>query len=715
MADTYALCPCGSGDKIKHCCARPLQGELVKILDSLVGGQPAAAIQRIDQLLQKNPDDPCLLSVQMQVNYPRQASAEERQRIISERVTHMQRVAPNHVTSLTGALMLSAMERREPSELTAALESLLARINSLQFLPMFAREILMQTAIVPGQNGLVSVNRVMTIDYVSRAFGPEDAENDLLARLLSDSPTMLREDWLARFLADAENGGDMELTGEMVERAISGLWSEVIGELEKLQTLGQHRAEVYGLMAWLLTAQNKVEEAASWWDRYASHPEVSSFAAALAAYNSCMLTVEPIVFTEFRWEVADYAAVNQSLVANTKIVTSLDIPAAAAKAYSPPPRLRFIILDRAEVPLTEIESTPSRDFPRVVGNGFLFGKETDREARIAFSGAQHTNATATEIVKEAIGEWLTGEPETTNADRIHSLIGSVPSIWIPERTTPAKQQAYERDYTLWLQKEGILDVPSPILEGHAPNVAVKKDVDATRREAYFWAVFFDLGMAYNDRITIDAMRETLGLTPIPAAKGTDLDVQLQWNAVPFADWTQAPAEDLVRSAIAAVSVGNVQSLNALTDEILRRATADADAFPNTDLHELIEGLLRQRFETIGAGTDAIEWIDNLLELKERLSIQEGQWLINRWVLMMATENETGAHETWTRLQPLLSDPQVAQRVQGILIQMGVLNPDGTPRNIPQPAAAAPAEGLWTPDSPGGGGEEGGGKLWLPGQ
>ena len=72
------------------------------------------------------------------------------------------------------------------------------------------------------------------------------------------------------------------------------------------------------------------------------------------------------------------------------------------------------------------------------------------------------------------------------------------------------------------------------------------------------------------------------------------------------------------------------------------------------------------------------------------------------------------------------NPEVMGRLQQILAQLGLINPDGSPRQAPGmgPAAQEPAGGgLWTPDGDGGGaapagpagGEaSGGGKLWVPG-
>ena len=71
----------------------------------------------------------------------------------------------------------------------------------------------------------------------------------------------------------------------------------------------------------------------------------------------------------------------------------------------------------------------------------------------------------------------------------------------------------------------------------------------------------------------------------------------------------------------------------------------------------------------------------------------------------------------------LNEPGVADGLYRMLVNYGVISPDGTPAGgqaAPQPAMPAepapPAGGLWTPDSPTppAGGERGKSKLWVPG-
>jgi hypothetical protein len=721
MADSYQYCPCGSGEKIKHCCDRSLQNELTKILDMLQNGQQAAAVQRVQQLVGKNPNDPCLLSLQLQLDFPAHLPTEQRDEFLRDRVGRLEKAAPQHLTTLTGRLML-ALVAGDGEDMAGAMEALYIRIREVGAITPFAREILQQAVLQSptATNVLTTWYRLLTWDYVVRTSNP-DFESELLSSVAQRLPTLLRDDWLARLLGDAEEYDDQESFTKLIERAIAGEWQGVAADVEKLLADGGDRLECVGLMAWLLTALGRSAEAASWWDRYASHAEVTYFASALAAYNATTVNAEPEIYVETIREISDYAAVNEALRAAPQISTSMNIPESAAQSFSPPPRLRITVLDRVAPSAEEFDTLTPETVPHAIASGFMFGKETDREARVMVVGPQTHHDQALKALSDAAGEWIAEEGEDNDAPQTADPLGAIPMFWFPEKVSPAKRQSLHNDCIAWVRGEGALDIPSPLLNGRTPRQAGQEDVPANRREAYFFTLNLGLDVPYTETETWAKLRETLALPAIRSIDAGDLDLQLDWNMIPFADWTATSIELLLQAGMTSVEHGVKQGLAATTDEFLRRA--DSGEAPSNDESQqaLLEALLRQRLDVIGAGQEAIDWLDKVLASAPALGLAEGQWLVNRWVLMLATENETGTRETWDRLQPHLSDPEVAGRVQSLLIQMGVMNQDGTMNAPPealagggQPVAAESNSGVWTPDSPAEPSEEKS-KLWLPGQ
>src|SRR5262245_31617767 len=60
--DPYAQCPCGSGKKLKFCCA-DLVADIEKIDKLASSDQPHAALRHVEKLLVKEPDRASLLDI----------------------------------------------------------------------------------------------------------------------------------------------------------------------------------------------------------------------------------------------------------------------------------------------------------------------------------------------------------------------------------------------------------------------------------------------------------------------------------------------------------------------------------------------------------------------------------------------------------------------------------------------------------------------------
>src|SRR5580704_18751692 len=59
--DVYAPCPCGSGKKVKFCCA-PILGDMAKVARLQAGDQPRQALQILEKLEKSHPNNPFVSS-----------------------------------------------------------------------------------------------------------------------------------------------------------------------------------------------------------------------------------------------------------------------------------------------------------------------------------------------------------------------------------------------------------------------------------------------------------------------------------------------------------------------------------------------------------------------------------------------------------------------------------------------------------------------------
>ena len=66
MVDVYDLCPCGSGKKLKFCCAGIID-EMTKINRLQANDQPRQALASIEKIEKSNPDNPWVGTVHAEI------------------------------------------------------------------------------------------------------------------------------------------------------------------------------------------------------------------------------------------------------------------------------------------------------------------------------------------------------------------------------------------------------------------------------------------------------------------------------------------------------------------------------------------------------------------------------------------------------------------------------------------------------------------------
>ena len=82
--DQYQLCPCGSNKKVKFCCARDVLPEINKVLTALQGDQRVAALDHVNNAIEKKGDKDCLLNIK--TNILLQLGEEDKARETSKQV-----------------------------------------------------------------------------------------------------------------------------------------------------------------------------------------------------------------------------------------------------------------------------------------------------------------------------------------------------------------------------------------------------------------------------------------------------------------------------------------------------------------------------------------------------------------------------------------------------------------------------------------------------
>ena len=305
-----------------------------------------------------------------------------------------------------------------------------------------------------------------------------------------------------------------------------------------------------------------------------------------------------------------------------------------AKDDEPPPRLIAVLLDRPQ--LTTAAGLSLETMPRLACQLWLFGRQTDRAARLeGIEVSADGLASIRAVVREIGGAAIAEEPSTTVVGHISATRRKLLRAWQPPRETSREQiESLAREH----QRAVLLDIwpetPLPCLGGKSPrarrwpNPSNASAMSAALCLLDYWQT--DRGVAAD----LDELRRRLGLPilePIEVADEKALD------SVPLNRLARLVLEKLSDKGLLAVfrraMMYNVR-------EALRRFAAEIIARPSLAEHpdrfrahrilsqtaenfdEALQHLEQGRKAAELAGQSCAEW--DLMEFPLRLARGEGR-------------------------------------------------------------------------------------------
>jgi hypothetical protein len=708
--DAYSLCPGGTGKKIKFCCGDFLP-ELQKIDRMIEGEQFLACLQHIDHLMALEPgrDRACLLATKSMLLRVTEQQEAARATAATFMVKH-----PNNQIALAEMAILAA-----ESNVRAALDLLQKAMRiangdlagrTYQAMGLVAGSLL-QVGFPLAARGLLQLQ----CDIAEK----DDRAAELLAALSQavDVPLLLRDDVPLEPGPKEAPWGDR--LNELLQIATMGDWQTAA---ERLTVLAAEIADSPAMWRNLATLRGWLADNPGCIDalrRYAAlraGQEGGLEDAAEAEATAMFLCGDPLgdqlEMLKLVWTVKDAERAQERLLSSPRWRTIPFNPSQFSDGENPPPKAAFMLLDR---PMPEsAESLDLQTVPNILGQALLFGRQTDRDARLEVMGvAAGELAAVSQMVGEAAADNVEPEPKQEVLGHWSASQQLLRTAWQPPRgASPDQLRAMMAEHTRsaildrWPElKLGILDGRSP--REAAADPALRTKVAAAILVLEHWTGHLTVAVDANE------LRTKLGLPtldPIDAAK--------------------QPIEDLPVTRLARVS------LEGLSDDGLIAAYYRAVAFnvrsavrkfsaaiierPSlADTEERLHAyaMLARTEEDIAK---ALEYVEQGRRATEKKKMSHATWDLTELSLHFASRNGPEAMRLIEHLQNRhIQEPGVAELLTRMLVDVGLLNPDGSPAIGPQspaaPAMAAePSEpgGLWTPDSdqPGAGG---GGKLWTP--
>jgi hypothetical protein len=702
--DPYALCPCGSGKKLKFCCS-DLVGEIEKIHRMIEGDQPRAALRHVDQALAQHPRRASLLDLKAWLELSL-GEKEAARKTVQEFVT----AHPESATAHGCEAMLLA-ELRQPLDAVAALQRALSLVE--RDIPLRVHQAMsaVGTALLEGGHVLAAQAHLWL--HAALASKEDTSSREVLAALYrySDLPLLLRDQQNLRPWPD--NAPWKEEAEQATRLANNAKWQQAVEIIDGLgQRYGAEPTLVFNralLGAWL--------------------GDERALVAGFHAYAQLDVPLDDAVEAEAIAQLLDpelkasrlnsvvqvYSIVNlDELVARLEKDVRLQ-PFEFEKPFhgdEPRPRHSYVLLDRP-MPTTGVDLTRDQ-IPRIVGLVSVFGRQTDRAERLELTvdkgpGYSPTLATLREIVGDALGEVI----DEKVFDSVSPAQQALTWRW---RFPPDTPQEVQRRLLAEERRSAILerwaDTPLPELEGKSPREAA---ADPQLSVPLMAAI---LNVEQSGKTTLDhehiaELRRVLGLEQPAAIDPADAPLsRLPLVRVPRLKTESLSDEELLKLYYRCLMVRAEIALLHLAQEIVRRPSL-AERVPLTDAY-------RRLITAQEEPAKAMALIDQAREHTRSCGVSPATWDLMELALHITSGDFTEAKQTLTRIErEHRDDPDVAAALYSLLYEMGVVAEDIYPPDelededsVPAIAGAEPVGSrIWTPDSD----RPPGGKsaLWTP--
>jgi tetratricopeptide (TPR) repeat protein len=707
--DPYAMCPCGSGKKLKFCCT-DLVGEIEKIHRMIEGEQPRAALRHVEQTLAMHPGRASLLDLKATLEMSL-GDLEAARQTVKEFVAKNRDSATAHACE---AILLA--EDDKPREAVDSLQRALAIVEREMPLRVFE-------ALGAVGGALLEAGHILGAQahlWLHAALAPKDdtRSREVLAALnhYSGLPLILRDQM--RFRPWPDNVPWKAEAEKATRLADNGKWREAVEVLDQLgHKYGADPALLFNralLGGWLAD------------DR--------ALVAGLHAYAQLDVPLDDAVEAEAIAQMLDADLKEKRLDSTIQTFAIRDIDALAAKFSSdkrvqsfemdpqafagrdqPRPRNTFVLLDRP-MPPTGVGLTREA-VPRLSGILAIYGRQTDRPERLEFSiekgpAFDPSVATLKEVTGDALGELL----DEKVIGWVSPTDQAINWRWHPPKDTPPETRRQLIDEE---RRAAIVDrwpnLPQPALHG---KTAVEAAGDPELRIPLLanLLILEQGGNSAGDVDSIADLRRDLNL-PQPDAIVPD---SLSIAGLPLVRVSRLKIEsvsddDLVMLYRRSILVGAHGATLLLAREAVARPSL-AERIPPADAYQRMIAAERDPDK-------ALVLINAAREQSKAIGQSTATWDLAELELHITTGNVDEAKDLLALIQREHgSDPQVAAALYQLLYETGVISEEqmGRPHSHthgPAPVAAAasapePAAGqIWTPgsDRPTGGKSA----LWTP--
>lgn len=720
--DQYAICPCGNGKKIKFCKCKDSLPELDRITTMLDGGQIVPALDRINRVLDEHPDAAWALAIKGRILLNLQEYTS-----LAENAARFVRLQPTNPLALTQRAASQVFQNK----ITEATESILeALTESSRQVDSFVLEIVSVLAFALANDGKFLSARAYatlalsaegfeggrTAAHVLQELNSSPAVNHLLKALPPSRPRPEHVEWAERFdealgLLRSNRIALAETKFASLARAYPGEPAILSGLLSCAVWSANDRAQADCLEKLSRCEQlDMIERSKLLASSYLVEPKSNKLAVELLSLSA---EIQDVSQTEIALQAHSLFAPIPERMLRGFVQEEDDVP----------PRSAFQILDH-EVPADE-EPLSVDNIPESTAVLLLFGKQTDRAARIEVpSILPRFIQGVRDTLKAALGDLVLKE-ET--AFPVPFTIASEPrAAMINRRMTRVEVDKLIGDFQAKRIGNRLAEQPIAALGKRSLRDAAGDDSIRLQREAVM-RVLENTEQFAEEASVLDEVRQTAGLEKLPPIVVlTSDDVEEVDNAdLSRVDCSQLDSDGLAYLMQRSQLIHALVALRKAATQVLQREENAEDS----DLKATAYLML---IETNSSPEDALKMIGDAKKYYDKVGIDKAQLMLMEVPIRVRIGDSDGFQSLMRTLTTeYRGREEVMAALQQILVSIGLINPDGSPRmggpgpggamaggpmGGPAASPAQPSSGLWTPDggSASAPANQGSGKLWIPG-
>lgn len=728
--DPYSLCPGGRDKKIRFCCPDKVK-EIEQIERLLESKQSGACLSFIESLEKDHPDCACMTAAKLTV-YRMEDRWEDALNLSKE---FLAKEPKNPVAAAEYALALGVT-----GQLKEAISQIVDAFERSK--EGTAHSSLINTTLQIGACMLMRgfVMPVVAIGNRLKMFPmAQEQANSLLyqASSIVEIPMLLRDMMFDQYCPD-DFPGKTEFE-DAIELLSLMQWKQGLSKLESLTQYADHWPNIWRNVAavnlWLL----EDEKGLAALEKFASLPNTPLEDAVDAEASRLFLTTDALgdqknlLFVEYK--INDAEKILEKML-STPLFYRIDFdPKAFNQRGTPPPKGVFILLDR---PFVEAGTELNIDnVSSQLASCMIFGKETDRDARLEVMEMLEDDKEKIEnILRETFGDLIIAEAAKTETLRPVSqsqILVQYRFRYTPE-TMPSSEtrQKLEKDYYEKIFLNVWSNLPLGLLDGKTANEAAKDP----RYKIRILAAIEMLEYWMNEEtgiVVANQLRQKLGLpilNTIPIPKGNEEEQMAVLDDLPVWRWYRLDVEKLPTSAlIEGIQIVAVMKEPRATlrfaNEILNRPMSDTPIQARMLAFESLIGIARGNSNL----DDALLWIEKAKNEAVELKTSDAVWCLHEIPIRLGLGQLEKAHEAINDIVKRHGhDQRIMQSLHQLFVQLGFLNPDGTPSAATRrgdqmvgetslsdaDSETSTSGGIWTPgnDTPSESGT-GSSKLWTP--